>query len=1146
MVVSVLASAFTARVRGEETVFKPFLAPASDEAELSIKKYKVSEGLKVSLFAAEPMLAHPVAICSDEKGRLFVAETFRFADGINGGGDRDFGGLDMRGHMGWLEQDLSNRTVEEREAMLKRNMGDKVNRLTVASDQIRMIEDRAGTGKADHATVFASGFNRISDGVGAGVLARKGNVWFTCIPDLWMLRDNKGTGIADERKVLHHGFGVRIAFLGHDLHGLCLGPDGKLYFSVGDRGFNVTAETPLNAANEKEQQPAPGADWRGPLMKLAHSDMGAAFRCNQDGSDFELVAVGLRNPQGLAFDQYGNLFTGDNNADHGDAARWVYIVDGGDSGWRGGYQYITWPNELGAWNSEKLWGTPFENQAAYIVPPVADIGVGPSGIKYYPGTGLPERFNEHFFYCDYRGESGGIFSFALKPKGASYEVTDQQEFFWKVQATDLVFGVDGGAYVSVWYGGINKTGKGSIYRIYDPELAKDSLVLETKKLIADTEGMERRTASELTGLLSHRDQRVRMEAQFALADKGTESIATFVQILKAPQRTAGKTELARLHAIWGLGQLGRNAASAYEALLPFLDDPDAEVRSQAAKVLGEGRCAKAFDAFIKLLHDSNARTQFFAAMGLAKLGRKEALDPILEMLRNNSTHDALLRHAGIMALVSMKDTPMLLRLAGDNSPAVRMAALVAMRRLELPDVAVFLRDAEPALVLEAARAINDVPINASMPQLAALIEHPTDSDALSLRVVNANARLGTAQNAAALAAYSANGLSRTTARIAALRALASWAKPSNLDLLVGLWRPLEPRDGKIAADAARGVLPGIIREAALEVRVAAVAAALKLEIKETGPALLELFSDIKLPPAARINALQALGSLGCEHLAAAVGLAISDRNELVRKEGNRQKGLIDPAVATTMFAGILEKNASIPEQQGALSSLGASKDPKADEIILKWLEKLAAGLAPKEIQLELLEAAGRRSSAPIKAALEKYNAAQAQTKEVKDDSLAGYRETLYGGDAAEGKKVFFEKAEASCTRCHKINDTGGDAGPVLSDIGKRQNREYILESIVDPNRKIAPGFESLIVKLNNGKTHVGIVKSETATELLLNAPPDGILKILKSEIKISKRGQSLMPEGLGKLLTKQDLRNLVEYMAGLTGAVEAKAGHGAH
>src|SRR5207248_2892351 len=164
-----------------------------------------------------------------------------------------------------------------------------------------------------------------------------------------------------------------LGYIGHDLHGLVMGPDGKIYFSIGDRGLNVKTKD----------------------RHLFYPDTGAVLRCNPDGSDLEVVATGLRNPQELAFDQYGNLFTGDNNSDAGDQARWVYIVDGGDSGWRIGYQFITAPTPRGPWNAEKLWYPPWDGQAAYLVPPIANVADGPSGLTYYPGLGLPARYQGH-------------------------------------------------------------------------------------------------------------------------------------------------------------------------------------------------------------------------------------------------------------------------------------------------------------------------------------------------------------------------------------------------------------------------------------------------------------------------------------------------------------------------------------------------------------------------------------------------------------------------------------------------------------------------------------------------------------------------------------------------------------------------------
>ena len=99
-----------------------------------------------------------------------------------------------------------------------------------------------GDGKFDKSTIFADGFNGILQGTGAGLLSWRGNVYYTCIPDLWLLRDKDGDGKAEFRKSLHYGYGVRVAFRGHDSHGLRMGPDGRIYFSIGDRGYHIETE----------------------------------------------------------------------------------------------------------------------------------------------------------------------------------------------------------------------------------------------------------------------------------------------------------------------------------------------------------------------------------------------------------------------------------------------------------------------------------------------------------------------------------------------------------------------------------------------------------------------------------------------------------------------------------------------------------------------------------------------------------------------------------------------------------------------------------------------------------------------------------------------------------------------------------------
>jgi quinoprotein glucose dehydrogenase len=93
----------------------PSVAAASDEGESAIKRFRVPR-FKVELFAAEPMLANPVAFCIDEHGRFYVAETFRLHAGVT----------DIRGHMTSLDEELAVKTVEERVAYMTKHEGKRI------------------------------------------------------------------------------------------------------------------------------------------------------------------------------------------------------------------------------------------------------------------------------------------------------------------------------------------------------------------------------------------------------------------------------------------------------------------------------------------------------------------------------------------------------------------------------------------------------------------------------------------------------------------------------------------------------------------------------------------------------------------------------------------------------------------------------------------------------------------------------------------------------------------------------------------------------------------------------------------------------------------------------------------------------------
>ncbi|RPH37310.1 MAG: heme-binding protein, partial [Planctomycetota bacterium] len=555
---------------------------------------------------------------------------------------------------------------------------------------------------------------------------------------------------------------------------------------------------------------------------------------------------------------------------------------GADYGWRLGYQFM---QTGGAWCAEDQWRL----EAGYQVPYVARLGHGPSGVTYHPGvTAIPERYKNHFFMCDY---PGGIYAFQMKPKGASFEMVGLEKFLWDVQTPDAEFGPDGALYVADWVGMWDKVDKGRIWKLADPERLKDPAVLEVKKLIA--EGMKGRGVDELSALLAHADQRVRQEAQFELAAR-KETAAL------AKRTDAAHPQLARIHAIWGLGQI-----KAKEPLLPLLGDGDPEIRAQAAKTLGGLKTVLAYDRFVAMLKDESPRVRYFAAMGLGKIGKRDAIGPVIEFLRANNDEDRMLQHAGIMALTWIEDLEGIQKAGKDASPAVRMAALVALRKLQRPEVAAFLQDADPRLVLEAARAIYDTPIPKAMAELADLTRAPARA---LLRAVNAAFRLGQAER---LATTAVDATVPVDVRIEALKVLAEWDQAPGRDRLMGLWRPVQPRSKDQAVQAIRPKVESLLREGPAEVAAEAARLAAALQLEGTATLVRDWLRDPKTPGPARASALRVLGELKDPAISQELALALEDKDEVVVREAVRLVAVVKPADGASTLEGIIAGNGPV-------------------------------------------------------------------------------------------------------------------------------------------------------------------------------------------------------------------------------------------
>ncbi len=1054
---------------------------------IAMKSFKFDQGLSVSLFASEPLLANPVAFAPDEQGRWYIAESYRQEKGVE----------DNRGHMNWLDEDIASKSIEDRLAMMKKFFPDPqkfTERFEKEQERITRVVDTNADGVADQSTIFADGFRDALDGTGAGIIARGNEVWWTCIPSLWRFQDSNGDGKADAKEKLLTGFGVKFAFRGHDMHGLRFGPDGKLYFSIGDRAINVTT---------KEGR------------KAEDTETGCIMRCNPDGTGFEIFATGVRNPQELAFNEYGDLFTGDNNSDGGDQARFIHLVEGGDSGWRMAYQYL---GDRGPWNREKLWDEKEARNAKYVIPPIANIGNGPSGLTFNPGTGLSARYNGHFFMSDFRGGSAAsvVHDIKLEPKGAWYRVKERDDFVKGVLTTDVEFGPDGGLYVLDWVESWGGVGKGRIYKFTDKN-ADQAQQQETQKLIA--EGMATRADEELVKLLGHRDMRVRMAAQFALAAKGAGIAPVLAKVAQSDPN-----QLARLHAIWGIGQIAEGNINATGPLLGLVADADAEVRSQAAKVLGERRVAAAGEKLQPLLGDPSLRVRFHAAAALGKIGHRAAFDALCNALAENGDKDPILRHGAVMGLAGVAKPEQLVAKKGDANPAVRVGAVLALRRLKSPLIAEYLRDADESVLLETARAIHDTPIAGAMPALAELANTgATKNQRVLERVVNANYRLGQAAHARALGSFATNPEMPEGARREALDALAEWAKPNAKDRILNQWRPLPNRGPEDAVAAITPSIPALLKNQPHGVQEAAARIAGSFAIAAAGPALADLVINDKAGRGARIAALEALKSLKHESLQRAARSALQAKDEKVRAAG--LSALAGPEAVKEIEKLVL--SGSIHERQGGINALVNMSTPDAKAVLGQLADKLIAGECPPEIQLDVYEAAKKAGFGE--------KAQQFKANLPKDDALANYRLSLAGGDVERGRKIFREKAEVQCLRCHKCEIGDSAVGPDLTKIGAVKNRNYLLQSVVFPNATIADGFQTVVLTTKDNKMVAGRLVQEDVGQLTVETVDEqGKTKqvnVAADAVKERLSAPSPMPENIRDQLSRSELRDLVEYLA---------------
>jgi putative membrane-bound dehydrogenase-like protein len=537
----------------------------------ALSTFKVSEGLEITLWASEPLFVNPTCMDIDHKGRVWVCESVNY-----------------------------RHTLHRRKPARP------------AGDRIVILEDTKGTGKADKATTFYQSKELLAP-LGIAVAkdpAGPGYKVFVCqSPDILVFEDKDGDGKADgpPKKLLS---GFRGVDHDHGVHGILIGPDGKLYFSVGDQGVSGLVDKN-------------GKKWS---TNDTDCQKGTIWRCDLDGKNLELIAHNFRNEYEPCVDSFGTVFVSDNDDDGNFQTRICYVMPGGNYGYG--------PRGKG----ESHW---HEEQPG-VVPKILRTYFGsPTGMCVYEGTLLPKKYRGQLLHTD--AGPRHLRCYHLTAAGASYAV-DREDMVTSTDTwfrpSDVCVAPDGSIYVADWYDpgvgghGMGDITRGRIYRVAPkgnkPGVPKVDLetnrglraalaspALSVRYLaMAKLKGMKRADAVAVLKLAAEQEANVWLRAralwQLARCYAKAED-NPFVN-----RAWLDKDPRFRILALRIFHDVYRLSPAASVSADDLVRDPSAAVRREALLLLRDEEPAKAKPLILELARRYDGKDRFYlAAVGIA-------------------------------------------------------------------------------------------------------------------------------------------------------------------------------------------------------------------------------------------------------------------------------------------------------------------------------------------------------------------------------------------------------------------------------------------------------------------------------------------------------------------------------------------------
>lgn len=944
---------------------------------------------------------------------------------------------------------------------------------------VRRLEDVDGDGVYDKSTMFADKMT-----FPQGALWHDGALYVAAPPNIWRLEDTDDDGVADKREVLVDHFGYNGN--GASVHGCFLSPDGRIYWCDGRHGHEFQDEQG-NVVQKREGS--------------------YIFSCRPDGSDVQVhCGGGMDNPVEVDFTDAGEVIGTVNILKS--RPREDCLVH-----WQFGGTYP---------HSERVLGE--FKRTGDLLGPIHSFGhVAVSGTTRYRSGWLDAGAIDNFFVTIFN--TGKVQRVELEREGSSYRAIER-EFLTSLSKdfhpTDVLEDADGSLLV-IDTGGWFRIGcpasqiakpeiPGGIYRI--KRKGSPSFLDPWGKNIP----WSSLSHANLGKLLNDTRFKVRERAIAEFSRRGDDAIPTLTSVITRSDIRS------RLGAVWALARIETPAAqrSTHAAFA----DRKADVRAAAAVSSGSTGDVSAANGLIQLLADEAPSVRRAAATALGKIGvqlndQAKGVGAILQNLR--APADRAEEHALIYALIQM-DQPLLLERALQSPHAtVVRGALWALDQMDsspllVSHVAPLLTSTSP-IVREAAQQVFvghtdwSQSVGPILKEWLAMEEgHQGRQELVHGFVIAFASDPGVAQ---LIGDELQNGRPNTKQLILSALAAAnslplaeSWSQP-----LIESLKSQKVDELQLAISAAASIhsdrfkvaFAGIAGEESLptSLRISATEAILRQTPRpssETFDFLISLLGETSSPQE-RVTAARVLSNAS-----------------LTPKQLRR----VAPNLAA---AGPLELRMLIQPFRRHVD----------DETSRLFLAALARSRSFSSLAVNELSDVVKGYPENL---LDECNALLEQLRKL-DEEKRQLLDKLVGetrlGNAARGKEIFFS-TKSKCSTCHRIGTEGGQIGPNLSAIGKIRREKDLLEAVIFPSASLVREFEPYTVILNDGRILAGIVMQETTETLHIQQAEGKPFVIHRGDIEsVIPSTISIMPQGLHKELTEQQLSDLVSFLRSQNG-----------